>query len=477
MPAPHHPNRSEILAVLGAVHEETLRFLDDLDERPVRNPGADSAARRFDVPFDEQGAGALGALQELIDQGMDATIASAGPRFYHYVIGGQTPASLAADWWASSLDQLSSSWVTSPLAAQLEIVSLAWLRELFGLPAQGSGYITTGAMMANFTGLAAARQWWGHRHGVDVAQEGLHDLPRMPVFSSGYLHAASIKALAMLGLGRDAARKFERDRVGRLDLEALERALAELQGQPAVLIGNAGEVNAGDFDPIAEMADLAERYGAWLHVDGAFGLFAATSPRSAHLVRGVERAHSVTVDGHKWLNVPYDCGYSFVQDADLLAQTFKMSAAYLLDPDDPVPIACNLGPESSRRARSFATWATLRAYGKSGCREMVEGHLDRAQELAALVERSPELELLAPVPLNIVCFRYNPGGIPESELQRLNQELGQAILEDGRVYAGTTVHEGKVALRPAIVNWRTRPEDIELFVRVVLELATNLAAG
>jgi glutamate/tyrosine decarboxylase-like PLP-dependent enzyme len=241
-----------------------------------------------------------------------------------------------------------------------------------------------------------------------------------------------------------------------------------------VLVAGAGEVNAGDFDPIAQMADLAEAHGAWLHVDGAFGLFAALSPRTAHLVAGVERAQSVTVDGHKWLNVPYDCGFAFVHERRCMAEAFAYDAHYLYDPDDPRPVMGGLGPESSRRARSLAVWATLRAYGREGYRRMVEGHLDLARHLADLVDGAPELERLADVPLNVVCFRFNPGGVDEARLDELNRALGQRILDDGRVVSGTTRYAGKVALRPTVVNWRTRAEDVELFVRVVRELAAEL---
>jgi glutamate/tyrosine decarboxylase-like PLP-dependent enzyme len=292
----------------------------------------------------------------------------------------------------------------------------------------------------------------------------------MPVLTSGFVHASSKKALAMLGAGRAALRQYARDGAGRIDLAALERALRALRGAPAVLIANAGEVNAGEFDPIEAMADLAQRHGAWLHVDGAFGLFARLSPRTAALAAGVERADSVTADGHKWLNVPFDCGFAFVRDARLLAKTFAYAADYLPDPADPRPQFGNLGPESSRRSRALAVWATLRAYGRSGYRALVEHDLDLAQALRAQVDAAPDLQRLAEVPLNVVCFRFNPGGLGEPALDALNERLGAAVLADGRVYVGTTRYSGKVAFRPALVSWRTRAADVELLVRVVREL-------
>jgi glutamate/tyrosine decarboxylase-like PLP-dependent enzyme len=238
------------------------------------------------------------------------------------------------------------------------------------------------------------------------------------------VHASAVKALAMLGIGRQQVRTFASDASGRLDSDALEAALRALDGAPAVLVATAGDVNAGGFDPIAVMADLAEKYGAWLHVDGAFGLFAAVSPTTRDLVLGVERAHSVVVDGHKWLNVPDDCGAAFVQDAELHHGAFTASAAYLGREDLDRPAFSNLAPEMSRRARALAVWATLRAYGRRGYQAMVERHVQLAQRLAEQVDAEPELERLAEVPLNVVCFRYRPAGPDESALDELNRRFG-----------------------------------------------------
>jgi glutamate/tyrosine decarboxylase-like PLP-dependent enzyme len=327
--------------------------------------------------------------------------------------------------------------------------------------------------MANFTGLAAARRWWAERHGVDLDARGFAGLPAVPVLSSGYIHPSATKALAMLGIGRDTVRRFSRDDAGRLDLRAMEAALQGLAGAPAIVIGNAGEVNAGDFDPIDALADLAERHGAWLHVDGAFGLFARVTPKAAHLAAGVERAHSVIADGHKWLNVPYDSGFAFVRDTRLLSEVFAIGAPYLPKAGEH-PMFMSMGPEASRRARGIAIWATLRAYGRSGYREMVERHLALAQHLARRVDASPDLERLADVPLNIVCFRYRPNQARTDELDALNLRLGAELLADGRVYAGTTRYRGMVAFRPAIVNWRTTEADIDFFVDVVRGLGATL---
>jgi glutamate/tyrosine decarboxylase-like PLP-dependent enzyme len=467
------PRREEIDDVLRLIAKEAERYLADLDRSLVRRPGADGAAEGVGGDLPERGVGASAALTEILDHA-DGLVASSGPRYFHFVTGGVTPAALGADWLASAVDQNSGDWNGAPLTAQLEVVAVRWLLQLFGLPQGWGGVLTTGATMANFVGLAAARRWWGLRQGVDVDEGGLAGLPPCPVFASGYLHPSDTKALAMLGLGRDAARTLARDAAGRLDLPALERELRALGGAPAIVIGSAGEVNAGDFDPIDAMADLAAEHGAWLHVDGAFGLFAAVSPRAHRLVEGVARADSVIADGHKWLNVPYDCGYAFVRDPSLLPPIFALNAAYLPPPDDPHPNFFSRGPESSRRARSLAVWATLRAYGRAGYREMVERHLDLAQRLAARVDAAPDLERLGDVPLNIVCFRFHPPRYAEDRLDDLNRRVGAALLEDGRVFFGSTTYEGRAAFRPAIVNWRTRPEDVDLVADVVRELGALL---
>ena len=468
------PLRERALAVeaFRSAAEAAERYLAALDQEPVRRPGAETAAMGLRSDFPEEGDGALAAVAELVGAS-DGALRASGPRFFHWVVGGTTPAALAADVLTSAWDQISSAWDSSPIGTRCEELALDWLKQLFGLPAEWGGVLTTGATMANFTALAAARTWWGRRHDVDVDTHGLGGLPAVPVFSSGYIHPSATKALAMLGIGRNTARRFARDDVGRLDLEALNDALQGLRGAPAIIVGNAGEVNAGDFDPIDALADLADRYDAWLHVDGAFGLFACATPVAAHLAKGVERADSVISDSHKWLNVPYDSGFAFVRDASLLASAFAIGAAYLPKPGEH-PMFAAMGPEASRRARGIAVWATLRAYGRAGYRAMVERHLALAQRLAQKIDESPDIERLADVPLNIVCFRYHPKDARPEELDALNLRLGTELLADGRVYVGTTRYRGLVAFRPAIVNWRTTEADVDSIVDVVRELGARI---
>jgi glutamate/tyrosine decarboxylase-like PLP-dependent enzyme len=464
--------RGEVEAALEFAAGAAREYLDGVEEAFVLAPGAEEAIRRWSDPMPEMGDGTIAALTELVGRANEAATRSSGPRFFHFVMGGGTPAALAADWLTSAYDQIAFAWASSPFAARLEQVAIDWLRQLFELPKEFGGVLATGATMANFVGLAAARNWWAEQLGVDVEEKGLGGLLTPAIFSSGYVHSSAVQAVGMLGLGRGNVRRLAKDGVGRLDVDALSRELAAAE-TPAILIGNAGDVNSGDFDPIADMAELAERHGAWLHVDGAFGLFARLAPATRALTDGVERADSLVCDGHKWLNVPYDCGFAFVRELERLPRILNVGAPYLPTPDEERPSFGFISPESSRRARSLTVWATLRAYGRDGYRAMVERHLALAQHLAALVDEADDLERLADVALNVVCFRARPAGFPEEDLDDLNRTLGEAVLADGRVFAGTTVYDGAVALRPAIVNWRTEEADVDLLVDVVRELVAE----
>lgn len=448
-----------------------------LDHRLALPPGSETALAQLDEPLPTRGNGMQDALDRLLDLNARAGANTGGPRCFHFVIGGSTPAALGADLLATACETLTYTWVTSPIGVQMELRALAWLRELFGLPRDWAGVMVTGGTMANFVGLAAGRQWWGEQMGFDVSETGLSGQPQMPVLTSGFVHAATRKCLALQGIGRGNLQVFSRDDTGRIDLAAFESSLQSLLGAPALVIVNAGEVNAGAFDPVGEMIEIARCHNTWVHVDGAFGLFARLSRRTADLVRGVERADSVAVDGHKWLNVPYDSGYAFVRDHGLMARAFRYTADYLPGENDPRPTLGAIGPESSRRGRSFAVWATLAAYGRDGHGRIVEHCLDLAQYLAQKVRQSGNLELMADVPLNIVAFRYNPGGLAEEELDGLNQRLGEAVLADGRFLVGTSRLGKRTIFRPAFSNWRSRKEDVDEFVAVIGELGAALERG
>jgi glutamate/tyrosine decarboxylase-like PLP-dependent enzyme len=468
-------DRDRLPALLAQVAEAAQGYFSRLDDLPAGGgTSRDAAALRFGGSLPEQGDGSLQVLSRLISDGLEAAVNSAGPRFFHFVTGGSTPAAVAADWLASTLDNNAGLWISSPLGSRLEQLAIEWLKDLFVLPAEWAGVLTTGATMSNFTALAAARQWWGQQHGVDIAASGMNGLPAVPVLSSGFIHASARKALSMLGIGHQRVELLSGDPAGRLDITRLDQALTKLGGQPAIVIATAGEVNAGGFDPIQAMAELAHQHNAWLHIDGAFGLFARLSPKTADLATGIEKADSVIADGHKWLNVPYDCGFAFVRDGALLTSVFGMGAPYFPALESNRPDFLYLGPEMSRRSRSLAVWATLSAYGRSGYRAMVERHIGLARRVAEQVRASTDFDLLEEPRLNVVCFRYRPRSMSEAEMDALNRRLGAAIIADGRVYFGTTIYAGKVAFRPAISNWRTTEADVDEILRVTRELAEKL---
>jgi glutamate/tyrosine decarboxylase-like PLP-dependent enzyme len=463
-------------AALALAARDAAAYVDTIGAEPVLDPRAEDLLSAFERELPDEGSGAAAALAELVETALPAATRSSGPRFFHFVVGGTTPAALGADWLASALDQSAFAWASSPLASKLEAIAVGWLRDLFELPRDFAGVLVSGDTMANFTGLLAARDRWAERQGADVDATGAFGLEPPAILSSGHIHPSAVQAIGMLGLGRENVRRLARDGTGRLDLDAMGAELERADGN-AIVIANAGEVNAGDFDPIDAIADLVAEHGGWLHVDGAFGLFARLAPESRALAAGTERADSIAADAHKWLNVPYDCGFVFVREPARLARGHAVGAAYLPSPDDPRPNFGFLTPENSRRARALAIWATLRAYGRDGHRAMVERHLALARHLGERVDREPELERLAEVKLNIVCFRARPPGIGEEELDALNRELGEALLIDGRVFAGTTVYDGRVAFRPAIVNWQTTEGDVDLLIDVLLELLERRRDG
>ena len=467
--------RKETEDLIEQLQKSLAEAILGTDDRIALPPGSEAALADFYEPLPENGSGAAKTIDRLVELSVAAGGNTPGPHCFHFVIGGSTPAALAADLLATAYEQITYTWVLSPVGVQMEVQALNWLKEMLGLPTSWPGVMVTGATMANFVCLAAARQWWGEQLGVDVSATGLAGMPQMPVLTSGFVHASTLKVLATQGVGYGNVQEFRRDDFGRVDLEAMEKALVALDGQPAVMIVNAGEVNAGEFDPVSDMVELARRHNCWVHVDGAFGLFAKLSPRTAHFVEGVEKADSATVDGHKWLNVPYDSGYAFVRDYGLLARAFRYSADYLAEEDAARPTFGAIGPESSRRARSFAVWATIKAYGREGHRRIVEHCLDIARHFANVVNEKPQLELMNDVQLNIVAFRYNPGGLSEVQLNELNDRLGDAVMADGRFLVGTSRIGLRTIFRPAFSNWRTRPEDVEEFADVVVEVAESLA--
>ena len=428
----------------------------------------------LDEPLPETGCDPGEAVEEWFRRAEAGIVASSGPRFFGFVIGGTTPAALAGDWLASAIDQDAGLWAAGPAAAQTELTVLRWLKELFNLPAEWHGAITSGATMSNLVGLAAGRQWVGKRMGFDPARDGLGGHPVIPVISSTEIHASAIKSLGTLGLGRASVRKVAAID-GMIDVEALRAELQSIDG-PAIVVANAGEVNTGAFDPLEEIAAVCREHeqGVWLHVDAAFGLFAAATPAFAYLLRGIEHADSVCSDAHKWLNVPYDAGFVFVRDVDVLRESFASVAAYLAPSPDAGWSPESHLPEMSKRFRGLAAWCALRAYGRAGYRELVERCIANAGMFARWLEHTPEVELLAPARLNIVCFRFVPGGLDAAETDDFNRRAVAAMQADGRAFVTPTSWEGKGAIRAAFDNWATTRRDVEILQQVVSDTLGRL---
>ncbi|MFJ9705110.1 pyridoxal phosphate-dependent decarboxylase family protein [Streptomyces sp. NPDC101234] len=431
--------------------------------RPVVALGP--APARASLP--ERGEGGAGALARFTERWAPGMSASAGPRYLGFVTGGVTPASLTGDWLTSAYDQNLSGAVGS-WGAALEQETVAWLAELFGLGEAHSGAFVTGATTSNTVGLAIAREWLGERLGVDVSRAGAAALGPVDVLS-GSPHSSIGKALSVLGIGRERLRRVpplpgNREAV---DVTALDAALAALEGRPAIVVANAGTVNTVDFDDLRAIAALKERYDFWLHVDAAFGAFAALSPAHAPLVAGLDAADSVCVDLHKWLNVPYDAAVQFTRRRDLQVAVFHNASPYLGMPTGE-PDFVHLTPENSRRMRALPAWFSLTAYGRDGHREIVERNVTEARRLGSGIDALPALRLLAPVRLNVVCFT-----LAEQPTQDRVGALARAVAASGETFLTPTVYAGVPALRAAFSNWRTTEDD----TRRVLDVLTAASAA
>jgi len=421
-----------------------------LGERPAAVAPAQLTRR----PLSEDGQGFPSALADFRARWAPGFSGSPGPRYLGFVTGGATPASLAGDWLTGTFDQNPTSGLDSS-APDLEREAVGWLRELFGLSEAHQGVFVSGATLSNTVGLAIGREWVGEKRGISVSEEGLAALGPLTVLS-GAPHSSVYKGLSILGLGRRALRKVALlpDREA-IDVAALEHALAESRGEPVIVVANSGTVNTVDFDDLRAIAALKQRYPFWLHVDAAFGGFAATVPEFAPLVAGLDEADSICIDCHKWLNVPYDSAVQFTRRRDLQARVFQNAAAYLGLPTEN-PDFVHLTPENSRRLRALPAWFALAAYGRAGHRDIVERNITAAHRFGELVATEPRLRLLAPVRLNVVCF-----SLAEANDEARIHEVIKRLRDEGEVFLTPTVLRGTWAIRAAFSNWRTGMSDVE----------------
>jgi glutamate/tyrosine decarboxylase-like PLP-dependent enzyme len=401
-------------------------------------------------------------VEELAAAADPGLVAMPSGRYFGFVIGGGLPAALAADWLTSAWDQNAGLYVGGPSASIIEQVVRDWVCDLLGLPADASIGLVTGTQMGSVTALAAARYRVLERAGWDVSRDGLAGGPRIRVLVGEKRHVTVDRALRLLGLG--APEPVPADAQGRMDAAALRAALERGDG-PTIVCAQAGEVNTGAFDPFEEIADAAAEHGAWLHVDGAFGLWAAASPRLRHLVRGADRADSWITDAHKWLNVPYDSALVLCKDAEAHRAAMTVSASYLIQDDGARAVRDQVDwvPEFSRRARGFAVYAALRSLGRNGLAELVEGTCECARRFADEIVSLPGVELLNDVVLNQVLFRFATDEETEEVLRR--------VQDSGDVWMSGTTWEGRRAIRVSVSNWQTTEEEIELALRSFSEAA------
>ena len=396
----------------------------------------------------------------LDDFGSPATVAIPGRRYFGFVTGGSLPATLAANWLAGAWDQNAGMAICSPIAAKLEEVSAAWLVDLLGLPAGTQVGFVTGATMANFTALAAARHSVLSQVGWDVEEDGLFGAPPITVIVGDEVHVSVLKALSMLGLGRKRIVRVPADSQGRMRADALP----DING-PAIVCLQAGNVNTGAFDPAKQICAVAHDSGAWVHVDAAFGLWAAAAPSRAHLMDGVNEADSWATDGHKWLNVPYDSGLAFVRNgAAMKAAMSATYAAYLVETAQREP--CHFTPELSRRARGIEVWAALKSLGRAGLAEMIEGTCNHARQFAGGL-RAAGCKIANEVVLNQVLVSFG-----DDEITR---RVIAAIQAEGTCWCGSTVWQGRTYMRISVSSWATTAEDVEVSLEAMIRVASDTA--
>jgi glutamate/tyrosine decarboxylase-like PLP-dependent enzyme len=439
--------------------DRALAYLNGLETRSVA-PRSEDVARlaQLDGELDEGPTDPRAVLQLLDEIGSPATVATAGPRYFGFVTGGSMPAALAANLLAGVWDQNGAYQIMSPTAAVLEEVSGRWLRDVLRLPhAAGVGF-TTGATMANLAGLAAARHALLRSAGHDVEEDGLFDAPPIRVVVGDEVHASVLKALSLLGMGRARVERVPVDNQGRMRADALP----ELSASTIVCI-QAGNVNTGAFDPAAQVCAAAHEVGAWVHVDGAFGLWAASSPRLSHLTEGFADADSWATDAHKWLNVPYDSGLAFVRDGEHLREAMTVGAAYLIAGTDREP--CHYTPDMSRRGRGIEIWAALRSLGRSGLADLVDRCCRHAARFADGL-RAAGYDVHNDVVLNQALVSFG-----DDETTR---RVIDAIQRDGTCWFGGTVWQGRAAMRVSVSSWATTDDDVERSLAAVIRIARDI---
>ena len=428
-------------------------FLDSLEERPVfPRDSLEDVAEALGGPLPDAPTDPLEVVELLAREVDRGVVATAGARYYGYVTGSALPATIGADWLTTIWDQCAGLGALGPSAMVVEEIAGDWLKDIFDLPDDASFAITTGCQMAHVTALAAARHHVLIQRGWDVREGGLAGSPPITVVVGALRHVTVDRALRLLGIGSSQLVVVPADAQGRMQPDGLRAALAEIEA-PVIVCAQAGEVNTGSYDPFSEIVEIVRQTDAWLHVDGAFGLWVAASPERRHLVHGVTAADSWATDGHKWLNVPYDCGLMFCTQPASHNASMTMKASYFEGQGKWVRDAVDWTPESSRRGRAFTVYAALRSLGREGLADLVDRCCDLATRFARGVEQLAGCELLNDVVINQVLFRFEDD---ESTLAIL-----EAVQQSGEAWMGGTSWDGRAAIRVSVSSWRTTEADID----------------
>jgi glutamate/tyrosine decarboxylase-like PLP-dependent enzyme len=460
----------EIDRLLERTAARAAEFLHGLPHRPVRaTASVEELLDALGGPLPDEPSDPVEVVERLARGAEGGLVGSAGPRFFGFVIGGSLPATLGADWLTSTWDQNAGLLAASPAAAVVEAVSAEWVLDLLGLPPDASVGFVTGATMANFTGLAAARHHVLAEVGWDVERDGLQDAPRVNVIAGEERHATLDTALRYLGLGTGRTHLVPTDEQGRMRPDALREALERDDG-PTIVCAQAGNVNTGALDPIGEICTAASERGAWVHVDGAFGLWAAASPTLRPLLRGTELADSWATDGHKWLNVPYDSGLAICAHPEAHHAAMRSVASYLIQADGARDNG-DWSPEVSRRARGFTVWAALRSLGRSGVADLIDRCCAHAKRFAALLGAAPDVEILNQVVLNQVLVRFVDRAGDHDARTRV---VVERVQRDGTAWVGPTVWHGMAAMRISVSGWSTTSDDVDLSVAAILRAAASV---
>ena len=461
-------NEADWKGPLGEAFEEALAYLEGLPSRRVASYIDLSTLRKaLGGPVPDRPMEPREVVADLVAAADPGVVASGSGRFFGFVIGGANPAALAADWLTSAWDQNAGLYVLGPAASVVEEVAGEWLAELFGLPVGMSVGFVTGAQMANFTGLAAALHEVLRRAGWDLAAGGLWGAPRVRVLAGAGRHGTIDRALRFLGVGTSAIVEVDADRQGRMQPAALAAALQQGSG-PAIVCAQVGNVNSGAIDPVGEICTIAHEHDAWVHVDGAFGLWAGASPRLRPLVAGVELADSWATDAHKWLNVPYDSGLIFCAHPDAHRAAMGIRAGYLMHSAGDERDALDYGPEHSRRARGFAIYAAIRALGREGIADLVERCAAFASRFAERLAAADRVEVLNDVILNQVLVRFLAA---DGDHDAHTRRVIERVQHDGTCWMSGTTWQGQAAMRISVSNWSTDQADVDRAVAAILRCA------